>query len=112
MQWNETRMGMAAHLQNQRPVAMYRMPAWKPQVTIPAIDRQGGRILMAGENHVPAGSKVQRIKLKELRARRKPLFEWYEKNPGETRLVLEIKKIDDEIAECNAQIERERKGQG
>jgi hypothetical protein len=56
-------------------------------------------------------SKVQRTKLEELRARRKPLFEWYEKNPGETRLVLEIKSIDDEIAKCNAEIERERTGQ-
>ncbi len=49
--------------------------------------------------------------MEELRARRKPLFEWYEKNPGETRLVLEIKSIDDEIAKCNAEIERERTGQ-
>jgi hypothetical protein len=55
-----------------------------------------------------AASKVQRTKLEELKAKRKPLFEWYEKNPSDTRLVLEIKHIDDKIAECNAEIERER----
>ena len=44
----------------------------------------------------------------ELKARRKPLFEWFEKNPNDTSLVLEIKIVDDQIAECNDQIERER----
>ena len=51
---------------------------------------------------------AQRIKLEELRARRKPLFDWFEKNPDDSRLVLEIREIDDQIAECNEQIERER----
>ena len=50
---------------------------------------------------------VQKRK-RELKARRKPLFEWYEKNPNDTSLVLEIKIVDDQIAECNDQIERER----
>ena len=44
----------------------------------------------------------------ELKARRKPLFEWFEKNPNDTSLVLEIKIVDDQIAECDQQIERER----
>ena len=44
----------------------------------------------------------------ELKARRKPLFEWFEKNPNDTSLVLEIKIVDDQIAECTQQIERER----
>ena len=39
---------------------------------------------------------------------RKPLFERYEKNPNNTSLVLEIKIVDDQIAECTQQIERER----
>lgn len=56
-----------------------------------------------------ASSNVQRTKLEQLRARRKPLFEWYEKNPSDTHLILEIKDIDDKIAECNAEIQRERK---
>jgi hypothetical protein len=50
---------------------------------------------------------LQKRKL-ELKARRKPLFEWYEKNPNDTSLVLEIKIVDDQIAECNLEIERER----
>jgi hypothetical protein len=36
------------------------------------------------------------------------LFEWYEKNPNDTNLVLEIKIVDDQIAECDQQIQRER----
>jgi hypothetical protein len=47
---------------------------------------------------------------RELKARRKPLFDRYEKNPHETSLVLEIKIVDDEIAECNQEIERQRTG--
>ena len=53
-------------------------------------------------------SDVQKQKLEELKARRKPLFDWYEKNPDETQLVLEIKAIDDQIAECTRQIQRDR----
>jgi hypothetical protein len=55
-----------------------------------------------------ATQELQKRKL-ELKARRKPLFDWYEKNPNDTSLVLEIKIVDDQIAECNQQIERERK---
>ena len=54
-----------------------------------------------------ATQEIQKRKL-ELKARRKPLFDWYEKNPGDTSLVLEIKIVDDQIAQCNQQIERER----
>jgi len=52
---------------------------------------------------------LQKEKREGLRARRKPLFERYEKTPGDNRLALEIKEIDDQIAECNQQIERSRK---
>jgi hypothetical protein len=55
-----------------------------------------------------ATQELQKRKL-ELKARRKPLFDWYEKNPNDTSLVLEIKIVDDQIAECNQRIERERK---
>jgi hypothetical protein len=48
---------------------------------------------------------------RELKARRKPLFDRYEKNPNETSLVLEIKIVDDQIAECNQQMERQRTAQ-
>jgi len=36
------------------------------------------------------------------------LFDSFEKNPDDTSLVLEIKIVDDLIAECNHEIERER----
>jgi hypothetical protein len=51
---------------------------------------------------------VQKRKVEGLKARRKPLFERYEMNPDELHLVLEIKYIDDEIAECNAQMRLEK----
>jgi len=54
-----------------------------------------------------ATQEIQKRKL-ELKARRKPLFDWYEKNPNDTGVVLEIKIVDDQIAECNQQIERQR----
>jgi len=54
-----------------------------------------------------ATQEIQKRKL-ELKARRKPLFDWYEKNPNDTSVVLEIKIVDDQIAECNQQIERQR----
>jgi len=39
-------------------------------------------------------------KREELKTKRDPLFKRYLKNPGDTRLALEIKEIDDQIAEC------------
>ena len=51
---------------------------------------------------------VQRKKVEGLKARRKPLFDWYEKNPNDVDLVLEIKIIDDEIAECTRQMDHEK----
>ena len=51
--------------------------------------------------------EIQKRKL-ELKARRKPLFDSFEKNPDDTSLVLEIKIVDDLIAKCNHEIERER----
>jgi hypothetical protein len=47
-------------------------------------------------------------KLEELIVRRKPLFEEFEKNPQRLHLSLEIKFIDDQIAECNEQIRLEK----
>ena len=43
-------------------------------------------------------------KLEELIVRRKPLFEEFKNNPQRLHLSLEIKIIDDQIAECNQQI--------
>jgi hypothetical protein len=50
-------------------------------------------------------------KLEELIVRRKPLFEEFEKNPQRLRLSLEIKIINDQIAECNQQIRLEKSRQ-
>jgi hypothetical protein len=51
---------------------------------------------------------VQKRKLEDLKAKRKPLFDWFEKNPNDSHLVPQIKSIDDQIAECTRQIERDR----
>jgi hypothetical protein len=56
-----------------------------------------------------ATSDVHKQKVEGLRARRKPLFERYEKNPNEIHLVLEIKNIDDEIAEYKEQMQKEKR---
>jgi hypothetical protein len=49
-----------------------------------------------------------KTKRDELRARRRPLFESYEKSPHDFHLALEIKLIDDQIAECTKQMVQER----
>jgi hypothetical protein len=43
----------------------------------------------------------------ELKARRESLFNKYLKNPDETQLALEIKALDDQVAECVQQLGRE-----
>lgn len=39
-------------------------------------------------------------KLEELKARREPLVKQFESNPNRIHIALEIKAIDDQIAEC------------
>jgi len=46
-----------------------------------------------------------------LKARRIPLFKQYLKNPNDTHLALEIKNIDDQIAECTEHM-AVRRGKG
>jgi hypothetical protein len=53
----------------------------------------------------------QEIRLQELRDKRKPLSERFENNPKDTHLALELKIIDDQIAECNQQIRADRRKQ-
>jgi len=43
-------------------------------------------------------------KREELKAKRNPLFKRYLKSPEDTHLALEIKEIDDQIAECTEQM--------
>jgi hypothetical protein len=55
------------------------------------------------------GSVDRRIELEELRARRNLLFKQFVENPSDIRMSLEIKKIDDQIAEFTEHMEP-RKG--
>lgn len=50
-----------------------------------------------------------RTRIDELNGKRKPLSDQFAKNPGNTRLALELKLIDDQIAECNVQIQMGRR---
>ena len=56
-----------------------------------------------------ARAGVWKRKREDLKNRRTALFKRYEKHPGELRLALEIKNIDDQIAECTQEIERENR---
>lgn len=51
-----------------------------------------------------------RSKREELKATRKPLFTRYVENPNDIRMALELKHIDDQIAECTERMEEEKAG--
>ena len=59
---------------------------------------------------LPAPSS-QEMRLQELRGKRKPLSERFENNPNDTHLALELKIIDDQIAECTQEIQGDRRKQ-
>jgi hypothetical protein len=48
-------------------------------------------------------------KADQLKAKRDPLFAKYLKHPWDTRLALEIKALDDQVAECAEQLQLERR---
>jgi len=54
---------------------------------------------------------VWKKKRDDLKIKRNLLFEKYSKHPEEFRLALEIKKIDDEIADCTQHVEQERRSE-
>lgn len=56
---------------------------------------------------VTARAGVWKRKREDLKSRRIPLFKRYEKSPHDLRLALEIRIIDDQIAQCTYQIEHE-----
>jgi hypothetical protein len=64
------------------------------------------RRLFARADYMTACAGVWKRRREDLRKRRTPLFKSYEKSPGDLRLALEIKIIDDQIAECTQQMER------
>jgi hypothetical protein len=74
-----------------------------PFTQVAAKDEGNGesrRILVAGVEPMLATSIDWKSKREELKAKRNPLFKRYLKNPEDTHLALEIKEIDDQIAEC------------
>jgi hypothetical protein len=50
-----------------------------------------------------------KMRVDELNGKRKPLSEQFERNPDHTRLALEIRIIDDQIAECTLQMQADRR---
>lgn len=56
-----------------------------------------------------AESDDRKIELEKLRARRNQLFELFVEHPSDVRASLEIKRIDDQIAELT---ERREPGKG
>lgn len=57
---------------------------------------------------MPADSGDRKIKLEELKSRRKLLFKQFVEHPDDLHVSLEIKKIDDQVAEFNDQDEPEK----
>jgi hypothetical protein len=56
-----------------------------------------------------AVASVSKKKRDDLKAKRNSLFEKYARHPQDFHLALEIKKLDDEIAECTPHVEKERR---
>ena len=54
---------------------------------------------------------VWKKKRDDLKAKRNSLFEKYAKHPQDYHLSLEIKKLDDEIADCTQHVEQERRSE-
>ncbi|MBZ5644049.1 MAG: hypothetical protein LAO19_14910 [Acidobacteriia bacterium] len=58
---------------------------------------------------MPLELDALRTRIGELNGKRRLLSEKFTKNPGNTGLALELKLIDDQIAECNVQIQLDRR---
>jgi hypothetical protein len=52
---------------------------------------------------------ILRARIEELNGMRKPLSDQFSRTPDNTHLALELKIIDDQIAECNVQIQDDRR---
>jgi hypothetical protein len=61
--------------------------------------------------HMLAVANNSKKKCDDLKAKRNSLFAKYAKHPQDFHLALEIKKLDDEIAECTQQVEKERRSE-
>ena len=58
------------------------------------------------DHDVLTTTDVWKKKRDDLKTKRNPLFEKYSKHPHAVHLALEIKTIDDEIAECTQKMDR------
>jgi hypothetical protein len=58
--------------------------------------------------HHSKGPMVDK-KREELIARREPLFKELQNNPARTHIAIEIKDIDDQIAECTLLIKQKQR---
>ena len=74
---------------------MYRQPIW------------GQWRLFVAETLMTARASVWKRKREEFESRRATLFKRYERSPDDLRLALEIRRIDDQIAEWTQRIEHE-----
>ena len=73
-------------------------------------DKQAaGLILVAEVNLMVRVASERETRIEELTDRRRPLFARLQSDPNATYLAIEIKAIDDQIAECNRQIQEDRK---
>jgi hypothetical protein len=55
---------------------------------------------------MPPEGDTLKHKHEDLKTRRANLFNRFERNPDDTNFAREIKKLDDEIAECTEQMVR------
>jgi hypothetical protein len=54
---------------------------------------------------------TQRVRLQELASQRKSLAARFQSNPEDTHLALELKVIDDQMAQCQQEIQGQRRKQ-
>lgn len=58
-----------------------------------------------------AAPGVWKKKRDDLKDKRNSLFQKYAKHPQDFHLALEIKKLDDQIADCTQHVEQERRSE-
>jgi hypothetical protein len=75
--------------------------------TIVQTAHSGSVKTFVAETLMTARASVWKRKREEFESRRATLFKSYERSPNGLGLALEIRRIDDQIAEWTQQIERE-----
>jgi hypothetical protein len=91
---------------------LLRVRRRKETIFFPALSTNAKKAHTAlGAIHMLAVAGVWKKKRDDLKSKRNSLFEKYAKHPEEFHLALEIKKIDDEIADCTQHVEQERRSE-